>query len=106
MKNILSKLFEKRGIKDEKELTQEEQATVDSWKKILSKEELSLADIKEFCQSQCEIIEARWRDYDIDTSKKANLIPFHTIYKTLLVAIDSPKVAREALEQQLIELTK
>ena len=32
--------------------------------KILSKEELTLEDIKEFCKTQCEIIEGKWRNYD------------------------------------------
>lgn len=106
MNSLLEKLFRKRGIKDATELDPEERKDFDNWNAILSKEELTLEDVKMFCQTQCEIIEQKWRDYNLEEKKKSELLPYHTIYKTLLVAIDSPQIARSALEKQLTELTK
>ena len=83
MHNLLEKLFLKKGIKDANELSPEERKTFDNWKSILSKDELTLKDVKEFCKTQLEIIEGKWRNYDIDNIKKAELIPYHTVYKTL-----------------------
>lgn len=104
MNNILEKLFAKRGIKDVNELDLEEREQFETWNKILSKEELTLEDVKQFCQTQCGIIENKWKDYDTPNTKKSELIPYHTIYKTLLSVIQSPKVARENLEKDLIQI--
>lgn len=104
--NILNKLLEKRGIKDSNELDKEEKQQFETWRQILSKEELTTKDIKEFCQTQCEIIEMKWKDFDTPQVKKSEWIAAYTIYKTLLQAIDSPQKGREQLEQYLNELIK
>lgn len=104
MHKLLEKLFHKRGIKDFNELDQEEKQTFENWQSILSKEELTLSDVKEFCQVQLDVIEGKWKDYNIDNTKKAELIPYHTCYKTLFLAIGSPRSARENLEKTLIQL--
>jgi len=70
----------------------------------ISKEELTLEDVKQFCATQTDIIEGKWKDYGLENVKKAELIPYHTVYKTLLEAIDSPKSAREQLEKHLNQL--
>lgn len=101
MHSLITKLFAKRGIKDANDLIPEEKKTFENWNAILSKEELTLEEIKDFCASQVDIIEGKWRDYNLE--HKAELIPYHTVYKTLLLAIESPKSAREALEKQLTE---
>ena len=106
MHNILSKLLAKRGIKDVTELDKEERIQFEVWHGILSKENLTLEDIKNFCQSQIEVIEGKWKDFNIKQNKKAEWIPYHTVYSTLLLAIESPKVARANLEKQLLELIK
>jgi hypothetical protein len=106
MHSLLDKLFAKRGIKDANDLKPEEKVIFDNWRLILDKEELTIADVKEFCKTQVELIENKWCDYNLEQSKKAELISYHTIYKTLLLAIDSPKSAREALEKQLTEFLK
>jgi len=106
MHNLIEKLLFKRGIKDLKELDTEEKQTFENWQTILSKEELTLEDVKQFCASQVDIIENKWKDYNTDNAKKAELIPYHTCYKTLLLAIDSPRSARENLENQLLQMIK
>lgn len=102
--NILDRILAKRGIKDITELDKEEQKTFQEWKTVLSKDELTTEDIKIFCQSQINVIEGKWADLNTDQTRKAELIPYHTTYKLLLAAINSPKQARESLEAQLQQL--
>ena len=104
--SILDKFLKKKGIKDPSDLSEEEKATYEGWKKILSKEELTTGDIREFCQTQIDMIENKWTDLEKDNSKKAELIPYHTVYRLLLSVINSPKVEREQLENQLEALLK
>jgi hypothetical protein len=104
MHNLLTKLLQKRGINDTRDLSKEEQKTFDDWQKVLSKEELTLPDVKDFCRNQVGIIEQKWADYNLDQEKKNNLIPYHTVYKAILRAIDSPKETRSALEKNLQQL--
>ena len=106
MHQLLAKILRKRGIESLDELTPEEKANFDEWRAVLSKEELTIADIKEFCKAQCEIIKQKWTDYNLDQAKKAELLPYFTVYSVMLKAIDSPKTAREALEKQLENLIK
>lgn len=99
--SILDKIFEKRGIKGAYELSPEEQATFETWRQILAKDELTATDIKEMCKIQCSMIESKWADLNTDEKKKAELIPYHTVYRLIAQAIESPKIARDALEKQL-----
>lgn len=104
MHSLLVKYLEKLGIKNPNELKEEERVIYDNWQTILAKEQLTIEDIKQFCNTQISIIENKWADLNLDQAKKAELIPYHTVYKTLLVTMDSPKAAREALETQLRQL--
>lgn len=103
MKDILYRLLNKRGLKVE-ELDNDEKAQFETWNAILSKEELTLEDVKQFCLTQCEIIKGKWSNYDLENAKKAEFIPYFTVYSTLLQVIQSPKVARENLEKHLLQL--
>lgn len=102
--NILDKILKKRGIKNIDELDSEEKKTFEDWRRILSKDELTLDDIKTYCQQQIGIIEAKWKDYNLDNDKKAQLIPYHTVYRTLEQVLLAPKAERENLENQLNQL--
>lgn len=104
MNSLIGKLLQKRGIKDPTKLDEEEKKTFEQWQLILNKEELTTKDITAFIRTQIGIIENKWKDLDISTEKKAELIPYHVVYKTLLAAIESPVYAREALEIQLNQL--
>ena len=99
--SILEKILIKAGVSSPDELSQEEKVTYDNWRKILSKEELTLKDIQDFCKTQIDIIETRWKSYDTPNEKKSELIPYHTVYRTLLQVIESPKQERSNLESQL-----
>ena len=102
--SILDKLLNKRGLKSTDELDDEEKVTYENWRKILSKEDLTIQDIKDFCQTQISVIELKWKDLNIDNSKKAELIPYHTVYKTLEQVLNAPRSEREQLEAQLNQL--
>ncbi len=102
MHYILEKILKKRGINDLEELDKEEKATFETWQATLSKDELTPEDIKVFLQSQISIIEGKWAN--IESENKEKLIPYHTCYKLLLAAINSPKSARDALEKNLLQL--
>lgn len=104
MHALIEKLLFKRGITSPEELDKEEKKTFENWQLVLNKSELSTSDIISFIRSQISIIENKWKDLDTPNEKKAELIPYHVVYKTLLAAIESPKVAREALEIQLNQL--
>ena len=106
MHGLLQKLLGQRGIETVQELDKDERLTFDNWDKILSKEELTLEDVKQFCQAQIDTIQGKWQDLNITQANKAELIPYQTIYTLLLRVIQSPRSAREQLEQQLINLTK
>ena len=107
MKGILQRLFEKRGIESIEQLDPAEKATFEGWEKVLSKETLTINDVQTFCRSQLGIIEAKWKDYSLEQSKKAELVPYFTVYKCILDAISAPLAAKQQLElhlQQLIDV--
>jgi len=99
---ILQDIFKKRGIKDITELDKEEQETFEKYEAILSKEDLTLEDLKHFIEDQIGVIEAKWKDYD--RQNKESLIPYHTVYRTLLDVINSPQAERVQLEKYLRQL--
>ena len=99
--NLLTRLLSKRGIKNVDLLDEDEKKTFEVWQEVLQKEELDVEDIKNFCKMQIEIIENRWRDYTLELSKKSELLPYHTIWKMILSAIESPKVGKEAFDERV-----
>ena len=103
MIDILNKLLQKRGVKFD-ELREDEKVQFEQWKLVLTKDELSTQDIKNFCQQQVDIINGKWQDLNLEQSKKAEMIPYYTIYNLLLKVLDSPKEAREGLEKNLVQL--
>jgi hypothetical protein len=102
MHDILEKLLWKRGIKDVVELQPEERVTFDMYQKVLSKKEMTLGDLKEFVGARIAHIEMRWADMTLDSARKAELIPYHTVYKMIFQAIGAPQLERDALERALI----
>ena len=113
MHHLIEKLFSKRGIKDFDELdntpmsdgSPTERQTFEQWNSILSRNaDATLEDVKKFCQSQIDVIEMRWRDLNIEQSKKSEWIPYHTTYKLILLATEAPRSERELLEKTLTQL--
>lgn len=104
MHSLLTKYLNKLGIEDPNSLSSEEKATFEGWQQVLSKEKLTIEDVQAFLKSQIDTIELKWRDLNAPNEKKAELIPYHTVYKLLQVAIDAPQAARQAAEIQLQQL--
>ena len=104
MKGLLQKLLQRKGIESLDEMSKDEKIVFQGYEKILSKETLTIEDIKKFLETQTFIIESKWKDYDTTNQKKAELIPYHTCYKTLLSAIDAPLKEKEALEMHLNQI--
>lgn len=106
MHNLLSKVLYAKGVSDPTELSDEERQQYLTWKEVLNKGELTIEDVKGFCRTQTDIIRQKWSDYNIDEKTKAGLIPYFTVYNSLLAAIESPNQAKVALEKHLEGLTK
>jgi hypothetical protein len=100
--NILSRFLSKKGISSADELDTEEKVVFNRWQEILAKGEVSVQTIKDFCQQQIDIIESKWKDFEYKDKEK--LIPYHTVYKSILGAINGPKAEREQLERYLNQL--
>lgn len=104
MKNYLSELLKKRGIKDASELSKDEQADFERWKKILAKDEVDIKDVLGFCKNQIIVIEKKFGDIENTPQKAEKLTMNHSIYKTLINLIEQPKEQREALIKYLTSL--
>lgn len=102
--SILPNFLKKRGVNSPSELTKEERVIYEEYQSILSKEELTTGDIRNFCKSQIEVIEGKWSDLNVSQERKSELLPYHTVYRLLLTAIDAPKSAKESLEKHLNQL--
>jgi hypothetical protein len=99
MKSLLQKLLKRKGIETLEELSTDERVVFDNYNKVLSKETLTIDDLRKFLEIQVSVIEGKWRDHE--NTRKAELIPYHTCYKVLLQAIDAPQAERKALEDYL-----
>lgn len=112
MHKLLTKWLQQRGINSPEDLdntpmpdgSPTERQVFEEYRKALVKDELTVADIRSFCESQISNIENKWAD--IEFNKKVELIPYHTVYKALINTIDGDKSVREAMERQLESLTK
>ena len=104
--NILTRILEKRGIKDIKQLDADEreafEEAFEGYQRTLSKPDITIENLKEFLHIQLQVIEGKWKSYDMQN--KADLIPYHTVYKVLLDILNSPQAEREQLEKYLIQL--
>ena len=87
-------------------MTDDERNIFEQWNKVLSGENMTVDSISQFCKSQISVIESKWKDMNMANSSKAELIPYHTVYKMIIAAIEAPRSEVEALERQLNELLK
>ena len=113
-KSLLFKWLSKQGIENldpqtksnPKGITEEEKQTFLKYEQILSRETLTLEDLQKFLSQQILAIEGKWKDLDASNEKKAQLIPYHSVYSTILSAINAPQIERSILENYLLNLTK
>ncbi|MAD98703.1 MAG: hypothetical protein CMB99_15375 [Flavobacteriaceae bacterium] len=106
MHPLIAKLLEKRGIEDLSQLDLEsgEKATFQQWEQILSEGKITVDKIAEFCGRQLKVIEKQWRELDNDKVKNERLVIQHTVYSSILEAIEAPQAERESLERRLQKL--
>ncbi len=113
MHSLLANFLKKKGIKSLDELDSKppvnggpsEKEIFRAYEKVLSGKELTLEDLTKFLHQQIGIIEGKWADFNTDEFKKHELIPYHTVYNTILKAISAPQTEREQLENYLNHIT-
>lgn len=98
---VLTKVLEKRGIDNIKELAPEERAVFDKWSLILRGESVTIDSLKEFCLSQIRIIEGKCDGVNPLTILQQASIH---VYVNLLKAIEAPEAERESLEKYLTQI--
>lgn len=97
----LTKLLEKRGIDNVKDLAPEERVQFDKWRLILSGDSVTVDSLKEFCTSQIRIIEGKCDGVTPLTTLQQACIH---VYINLLKAIEAPEAERESLEKYLVQI--
>lgn len=104
MNQLLQKLFAKRGIEDVSELTKEEKKQFDAWDKILAEKPITIETLQTFLVAKIGAIEGKWADLGLETSKKAELLPYFVAYKALLGVMSTPATQKAELERYLSTL--
>lgn len=106
MHQLLEQLFKKRGIKSVNELTTEEADQFDMWQKTLTEGEITVERIRDYCQSQVDIIKGQMKNLDNTPQKNERLTTYFNIYDNIITLISSPQVERESLEKFINQLIK
>lgn len=104
MHKLLAKLLNKRGITKVEDLSIEEKADFDRWNELLIAKEITIENITEFIKDQKSKIEDKIANPELPKEQRLDLLPYLTIYKSLLVLIQSPSVERELVEKTLKQL--
>lgn len=98
---LVNRILEKRGIKDTKDLSPEEQATYDKWRLVLTGATVTPETMKEFCKAQVTIIEGKCDGVTPLTILQQACIH---VYTNILKAIEAPESERESLERYLTQI--
>lgn len=102
--DFINRLFEKRGITAKKELSKDEKETFERWEAILSRGEITVDTIREFCENQVRRIGGEFKNLENSKDKNERLINQFVVYSTLLATITAPATEKEALEKYLEKL--
>lgn len=105
MHPLIADLFKKKGIKLE-EQDDASMAKFKQWESILTGGEVTIEKLKTFCKVQLDRIENEWGSVDNKTLKNDRLFQQHTVYKTILKAIEAPDQERKQLEAYLQDLIR
>lgn len=95
--NILSLILKKRGIESETDLSAEEKAEFEQWKKVLGKKEIDIKDLAAFCEAQIRLIKAQLDDLERTPEKTDRLVLLLGVYEKILGLIQSPEKEKEQL---------
>lgn len=101
MNSLISRLLEKRGVKDIEELSPAEKTDIDRWESILGTGDISIDAMTGFCDNQLKLIEVQWRNLENSTTKNERLVLLHSVYSSLKEMIKSPNSERAVLEKYL-----
>jgi len=113
MHPLITKLLQKKKFDSLEEVSDEpmpdgtpnEKETIENWQRILSSnEEVTVENIKEFCQNQLKEIEGQMKSLDNTARKNDRLLILFSVYKAIGGALEAPQQEREALEQYLTGL--
>lgn len=104
MHNLLTKLLERRGIKDVTELSKEEMADFTAWQSVLRNDEVTVATILDFCNAEIGRIETQFKNTDDSNEKKARLTMLHGVYSSIRNVISKPRLERESVVKHLESL--
>ena len=103
---IIQDILSKKGVTKLSELTPDEKVEYDRWQAIVEGNEVTVAKMKEFCESQIRIIEGRYATGDTTDKQDTFLRASLHIYLNLLNMINSPEVNRVNLEKHLTNILK
>lgn len=103
MNNILTRYLQSRKL-DIAKLEPDELKTFKEWDLILSEDPITTEKIKEFCEIQIGIIEAKQENLDNSYELTERLVLLHVVYTKLIRLITSPKKEREGLEKYIQSL--
>jgi hypothetical protein len=101
--SLLDKLLNKFNVNNIEELSTEERETFEHYQAVLKGEELTVDSIKNFCESQINIIESSCDGRNPLTMMQQACLH---VYINILKVIDAPSVERESLERMLVQLIK
>lgn len=97
----LDKFLSKRGIEKIEDLTPDEQETLRRYQVILSTEEVTVQQIKDFCTAQLRVIESKADG--INPLSNIQQACIH-VYINILKAIEAPLAERRSLETHLNQI--
>lgn len=107
---FLKNILKKREVESVADLNADERQTVtaweNDWKAILAKPDITIDDMRLFCDNQVKIIEWQWRDLNNPDKKNERLILLHTVWSLLRNFLNSKEDSRVALEKYLEQLGK
>jgi hypothetical protein len=100
----IEKVLSRRGVKDPGRLTADEAATVKSWEAMLSRPDLTVDGVADFCRERMRAVETRWADASVPSEERLRLVERHCTYRAILAAITAPAAEREHAERMLIDM--
>lgn len=106
LSSLIQGIMDKKGISKITELTPDEKTEYERWQAIMDGSEMTVAKIKEFCESQIRIIEGRYASGETTDKQDTFLRASLHIYLNLIALINSPETERVNLEKYLTQLLR
>jgi hypothetical protein len=104
IQSLISKIWDKQGIKSINDLSIPEKQEYDRWQQIMEGSDVTVDKLKDFCISQIKLIEGKYASGDNTDKQDMFLRASLHIYLNLIKLIDAPEIDRKNLEYYLITL--